>query len=238
MQDNISPENLYHQVLQERLLKESDLQLDVDILRYEKLETCSTEIAEKISKSKYDHLLFHLRVEPLFRDLKFFYRHKNKDNIVSSSITIALLGIRGLKLFHTMGNKINVVNTYSPANTSFLHKFLRGLNYTLGILSGNLRSTLSKYLLVVKKLEKLCYEKNITLIITSPASRPVSFFENFISGRIFQLILKKCEKETIMINGLGVIDKQGNYLFCNDGIRVNEAGHKRFADLIISKITG
>jgi hypothetical protein len=116
---------------------------------------------------------------------------------------------------------------------SYLHKVIRELNYSMSFLSGNIRYAFRFYLKVLLDLRKFCKDEGIRLIVTSPASRPVSFFENLISLRLFEFIRSQNSLDsTIFVNGLGVLDENGNNLFCEDKIRVNERGHERFAELI------
>ena len=107
----------------------------------------------------------------------------------------------------------------------------------MSFLSGNVRYAFGLYLKVLLDLRKFCKDEGIRLIVTSPASRPVSFFENLISDRLFEYIKsQKSLDNTIFVNGLGVKDENGNNLFCEDKIRVNERGHERFADLISRRL--
>lgn len=238
-QDNIPPQGLYHQILKEKVLKQQDIELELTLIRYEKLGNCVDLIKEESLKEKPDYILFHLRVEPIFRYIKFLYRYHNRKNIYKSTLNIAAFGIHNLKLHQRQDSTDIDKITYSSRKSSDLHKVLREFNYALGLLSGNVRYSFRLYLKVLLELRKFCNEEDIVLIVTSPASRPFSFFENLISYRLFKYITsQKSLHDIIFVNGLGLKDPNGVNLFCEDKIRVNERGHERFAELISRRLGG
>ncbi len=236
VQENIPFPRLYHQLLRERMFNENDVEADINIIRYEKLESCFDQISDAIKKNKTEILLFHLRIEPLFKFIKFYYENLNSKMTLTASLNISLLGIHNLILHRSTMKSENYGERLSQRKKSFLHSLLRETNYALGVISGNMRYIFRIYLKLVYDIYNLCRENNIQLIITSPASRPVSAFEDFISNRLFKYFEKTYSDGITIINALGKKDENGEFLFCEDKIRVNETGHKRFAKLIYNHI--
>lgn len=78
---------------------------------------------------------------------------------------------------------------------------------------------------------------NIDLIITGPVSRPRSHYENMISEQIDEFSRRQIRGVNEQyISFLGLENEQKEFLFCGDLIKVNEAGHRRIADLIICQM--
>ena len=228
-QDNISHQALYHQVLKEIAFHQQNIDLVINLIRYEKLENCVDIIKGETLKDTPDCILFHLRVEPIFRYIKLLYRYHNKDNIFKASLNIAVLGIHNLTLYQRPDEVNNDKITSPSREFSYLHEALRELNYAMSFLSGNVRYAFGLYLKVLLDLRKFCKDEGIRLIVTSPASRPVSLFENLISDRLFEYIKsQKSLDNTIFVNGLGVKDENGNNLFCEDKISPAAGVDKNF----------
>ena len=66
-QHNIEPPRLYHQLLKTKMKSEHSIELDIDIIRYERLTKCLEEVTSATKIRKPDLLLFHIRPEPILR---------------------------------------------------------------------------------------------------------------------------------------------------------------------------
>jgi hypothetical protein len=228
VQDNIPPQQLYHQVIKKILIEEYNIDLKINIIRYDKLNDASELILNSLKNVNPEYFLFHLRVEPLFRYIKFFYKYHNHSDKSVASINFSFLGIHNLRIRKKSERPGNFINLSSTSR-----HFLSEMNYALGFLLGNIRYAFRIYSTMLQKVIKYCLEHNINLIITGPVSRPVSFFENLISTKLFYYFNKIYKKDDIkIINCLGLVNNEGASLFCDDNIRVNEIGHLRFAKII------
>jgi hypothetical protein len=234
VQDNIPPERVYHQVIKKILLKEKNIDLRINIIRYDRLKDAAELILNSLNNTNPEYLLFHLRVEPLFRYIKFFYKYHNLSNKSVALINFSFFGIHNLKI------RVKSDRQENPANFSLnspARHFLSEMNYALGYLMGNLRYSFRIYSTILQEIIKYCQDRNINMIITGPVSRPVSFFENIISSKLFYYFKNIHVNDDIkIINCLGLLNNEGADLFCEDKIRVNETGHLRFAQIVCENV--
>lgn len=234
VQDNIPQQHLYHQVIKKILMEEYDIDLKINIIRYDRLKDAAELILNSLKNVNPEYLLFHLRVEPLFKYIKFFYKYHNLSNKSIASINFSFLGIHNLRIRIKSIRQGNLTNVSSKSPT---RHFLSEMNYALGFLTGNLRYSFRIYSTILHRIIKYCQDQNINLIITGPVSRPVSFSENFISSKLYYYFKNIHVNDDIkIINCLGLINNEGAGLFCEDKIRVNEMGHLRFAQIICENV--
>ena len=239
VQDNISPDKLYHQILRKQLLESNDINLEIRIIRYENIKKCFNKISEAVVIDKPDLILFHLRTEPILLPAKLFCKYHNREGNL-----IRRINLSAFNLSYTVKDKQKqvTISENKPAEKSVfqikIRSVLREFNYFGGYLIGNWPYILKGYLDLVNEIIQLIKNKDLTLIITGPVSRPFSYFENRLSERLHQYMNRYLDQyHQIYLNLLGLNDEQGNFLFCNDLKRVNETGHKRIFKIIYSVFT-
>ena len=234
-QHNIEPSGLYHHLLANKLQEYKNVEMKLQIIRYERLTRC----LEKINRSiefQLDIILFHVRPEPLLRITKFFYRYKDKSNNLIKKFNIAFLK----RVYaESQQYKINPVvdRNYRYPEESLLHRILIDCNYFLGMAIGNLRYGLKLYLNLVCSINQYCSEKNIDLLVVGPVSRPHTFVENKLAAVLDNAIKYSLLNLNIpYVSCIGERTNENEWLFGTEGIFVNELGHRRVSELIYQSL--
>ena len=238
VQDNIQREYLYHQLLKAKLASKHNINLEITIIRYEIVSKCFFSITEAVALKKPDILLLHTRIEPLLASLKFYHEYNNTSGQKVRKLNAFSLKLENREKPLRKGSSHLFKTTRKLFFTeNVMHKLFREMNFLLGKIAGNMKPALSSYSVLCDELKKFCKQNEIKLIITGPVSRPRSFFENYFSRKLHLLISPAESDENLyFINFLGEKDEQGESLFCEDQIRVNEKGHARIAELIYPSI--
>ncbi|MCU7517057.1 MAG: hypothetical protein HF307_11825 [Ignavibacteria bacterium] len=218
--------------MRQKILEECGIHLSIDILRYEDIKSCLELVKKKVAASKPDFLLFHMRAEPVLPKVKFYNVYTDSKGRLKRSIRIftkVVIRIAG-------GEKISK-RVVPEKSLGKFHNCLRELNYLLGILAFNFIKMKKDHLELIKEITGYCKAKDIEPIITGPVSRPRSYFENLISEKIYEFAGRHTGKtQEQCLNLLGLEDEKGEFLFCKDLIKVNEAGHKRIAEMIFEQM--
>ncbi len=90
---------------------------------------------------------------------------------------------------------------------------------------------------MLDSVENFCRSNNIRFIAAGPASRPHTKTEDYLTRKLHNYFENsKDGKKLKLINCLGKLSKDNESLFFENGIHVNEAGHKRIAEFIIKEI--
>lgn len=228
VQDNIKKEDLYHQIMRRNLLEQYGIHLSIDILRYEYFGNCLELIKNKTALRKPDLLLFHTRVEPVLPKVKLFNAYTSRLGRIKKSIRMF-----SKIILRTSEENRNWGTNTSVRGTGRFHNFLRELNYLSGILAFNSAALKKECVCLIREITEYCRSMDIELIITGPVSRPRSYYENMISERIDGFFRRQAKAENAKyISLLGLENEKKEFLFCEDLIKVNEAGHRRAAALI------
>lgn len=235
VQNNIPGENLYHTLLKEKIRNELSVKIEINILRYEKLNPAFIRIKEVMEHRNIDLIIFHIRIEQILRMIKFYLRYHDKNEIYHRGLNLAILGncIPERKEF----NLHHITKNRSPKTTKFSDNFLKNINYILGYLVFNPVFVFRIYKKLITSIVEFCNKNYIDIIFTGPVSRPVNYIENFTSVLLDiymkKLITKKHNKTYLKLLGT---NHNSQYLFCDDHIRVNEIGHQRIANILISAV--
>ena len=238
VQDNITPDKLYHQILKNQLQKLNDIDLEIRIVRYERIKKSFSQISEAVSIDKPDLILFHLRTEPMLLPARLFCKYHDRDGNLVKKINMSAFGL-GPAIKHIQKRETGVRH-HLVERSGFriiIHKMLRELNYFTGYILGNWSRILKDYLNLVNGIIQLSRNKNLTLIITGPVSRPFSYSENRLSEKLHKYMsryLRQCHQ--VYLSLLGLYDKESDFLFCDDLKRVNETGHKRISEIIYTAV--
>lgn len=234
VQDNIEPNLLYHQLLKNKLIESNNTNLDIKIIRDEYILRCFEKIKETIYIEEPDWILFHLRVEPILLSSKLYSKYHDKDGNLIKQINVAVFNWSFRKKKRITKKKIvdSALNRRSKINLRIRFLF-REANYFLGMVVGNWRYSFRDYLTVLIKIIELCKTYDKALIITGPVSRPNIYLENQLSKELHKYMSEYLlHHDQIYVNLLGTKDEQGNFLFCDDLIKVNEIGHQRIFEIL------
>lgn len=230
-QHNIEPSRLYHQLLKTKMNLDASVELELDIIRYERLTKCLEKVTSVTKIRKPHLLLFHIRPEPLLRISKLCYRYKNDKGNLKISINLAFLT---KILAEDLKYKIAPIDrTYEYPTESFAHHLLVDFNHLFGIIIGNFRYGLKRYLDLVLEINKYCKSNDIRFITIGPVSRPHTFLENKLASKLDRFIESAIKLYDIpYVKCIGVFSDEKRKLFSEEGIFVNEEGHDRVANLI------
>lgn len=238
VQDNIESNKLYHQILKNRLQESHNINLDIKIIRYESISSCLEKIKEAVNIELPDWLLFHLRAEPILLPSKLYSKYHDKDHSLIKRIKLTVLNFDYKKKGNANTKKIIDKELISKSTFNLkIQYFFRELNYFFGYLTGNWSDNMIKYFTLLTNIISICKTQGILLIITGPVSRPFSFFENQLSIKLNQYIVRRLSHHNmIYLNLLGTRNGQDNFLFCSDLKRVNEIGHERISNIILNTL--
>lgn len=233
VQDNISRESLYHQILKKRIEKSSARKVEINIVQYEKFYPTLKKIEYAINRQHPDVIIFHIRVEQILRMIKFYFKYHDKNENFRRGFNFALLNIsipekENFNLFHRSVNG-------DLHNKS--HRTIIFFNYLIGYLVLNQIHSFKIYKKLILQFTELANKESCKVIFTGPVSRPTSFWESYTSA-ILNYYMKKIisnKLEKPYLEFLGTHENQ-KFLFFDDNIRVNETGHNRIANLLFDAL--
>lgn len=240
-QHNIPFEKLYHQILKNCVEKKFETGLNIGIIRYERFTMCLDKIKNFSKENPADILLFHIRSEPFLRLCKLYYKYTDNNEKRRHSINIPFLNFLNPEKFDMLkfrNNQLSVNPTPEDyfKKKSVIHNFLVSLNYFSGLVTGNVSYALKNYLNLVNDVIAYCEEKEIKLIILGPVSRPHTISEEFLTLKLHRFMKNSIDTKKISyVSSLGKFSEENKSLFFNNGIHVNETGHRRIAELILSE---
>jgi hypothetical protein len=221
--------------LKEKIRNELSVKIEINILQYEKLNPAFIRFKEVVEHKNIDLIIFHIRIEQILRMIKFYLRYHDKNEIYHRGLNLVALGNciperKEFNLHHITENRI-------PKTTKFFNNFLKNINYILGYLVFNPVFAFRIYKNLITSIVEFCDNNSIDIIFTGPVSRPVNSIENFTSILLDlyskKLVTKKHNKTYLK---LLAANHNSQYLFCDDHIRVNEIGHQRIANILISAV--
>ncbi|HEX2788280.1 MAG TPA: SGNH/GDSL hydrolase family protein [Ignavibacteria bacterium] len=226
-------DELYHSMLKTRLQSELQQEVNIDLIRYERLSSCFNKIIISALEANPDILIFHLRAEPFIHLCKLYYKFES-ENKIEKRINLFIAGMSDadeteLKVVHKISNKPRQVNN------SLLN--LSNLNYIVGVALGNAYFSMKRYLNLIKKINEYCFQKNIRLIVAGAVPRPNNFFEDMLAKKFNAFVMKKLQKENItFVDFMSLFNEDTLSYYCGDLTHVNEKGHKIFADVLTNYI--
>ncbi|OGU34441.1 MAG: hypothetical protein A2068_05845 [Ignavibacteria bacterium GWB2_35_6b] len=237
-QSDIVWSNLYHQIIKQKLAKENNIDVEIIIVRYERLSKCFEKITTVCQQHEPDYFLFHLRAEPILRVSKLYYKYRDSNGRMNRSLNLLPLNINKPESHRHFINRDTISsNVLILKKENVTHYILREANYILGLLVGNLSNALNSYMGLIKEINEFCINKGIKLMIIGPVSRPHTLMEDFISIKLNNRFESCLQFSNVsFVKCLGVYTDDSQKLFSEGGILVNETGHKRIADLIYTEM--
>ncbi|MBS1494399.1 MAG: hypothetical protein JST55_12865 [Bacteroidetes bacterium] len=236
VQNNIPKEKLYHQIVKKELKEKYNVDLKINIIRYERFAMCFEKISDHCSKNPVDALLFHIRTEQYLRISKLFYSYCDSHGKLRRELNLPIFDRIPPEVHEKLLANMPKPSDYKERQ-KFLNKLKIHLNYLGGSIIGNKSYALKQYEDLFNKIVDFCKLENIKLIVAGPASRPHLNIENKLTEELGSYFEKKSEKRnTPFLNLSGVKNTKGDNLFFENGIHVSEAGHKRAAGLLSQKL--
>jgi len=231
VQHNILYEDIFLTKTKHNIETLLNLELQIDIIRYERLSNVIDKIREHNFTKKIDTLIFSIRPEPYLRIIKFYYKYINNKGKLKHSLNLPLFNVVNSEKYDILilGRRYDYRKKIK--NTKF-HKFLINSNYLIGKLLGNKFYALKKYVELIEKIEKYCNDNRINLILLGPNLRANTKFEPYFCKELDNK-MRKFYPKIQYINGLDN-NYRGEKLFHKNGIHVNELYHNMIAKRLVT----
>ena len=171
-QYGIKAEMLYHQLLSQKTKSLFGITLEISSIWYTTLFESTQKSIELITLEKPSLLIYHVRPDPFLRISKLIVRYYNINEVSKTKFN-----------FNADDSMIIDKENNERANIhrkkkSVFKSLLLHLNYILGYTFGVNHKGIFKEIKILNNLISYCEQKNITLFIVGPASRPRSRIEN------------------------------------------------------------
>ncbi len=238
VQARIGKEELYHQLIDTWIVSKSGIKLNKVIARYEHLYEFENVIMTLVQNNNLDVLLLHIRPDPYLRNSKFMIQYLDDSGKLKIHTNFPF---RIKEPVFEIVPVNTLQNIQQKRRKNYLRKALREINYFAGIIFGINNEALNKMMKIILLTRNLCEKNNIKLILGGPPSRPRSQFENYLCRKLDRKI--KRQNASILspikyISCIGEYSKDGEYLFFEDGVHLNPAGHKIIAEKLFKEILG
>lgn len=224
-QYGIEPVDLYHQVLSRKIECELERQIEISSAWYTTLAASYSNSVKMIEASTPDLVFYHVRPDPYLRVSKLLLKYTDVTSQAFSKINL------NADDSMIVDEDNNVERSVLRRKLKTVHILFRNLNYISGLIFGSNRAAIKKEEEVIQNMIRYTDGKKIPLLIMGPASRPRSFIENRLLFKLEKKLHSKF-KDKKYISCFGILDKNGEALFMNDGVHVNKNGHFRFSELI------
>ncbi len=228
-QHGILQEQLYHQILSAEVMQCAGVRLSISSAWYTKLHN-GTDVCEKlIEEARPEILLYHVRPDPYLRASKLMMSYRTQSGIKKRRLNFDANDCMAFDRDDNMAEQ-SVRKEKGKVRAYFRH-----LNYVLGLLAGSNKNAVKKQAATIESVLALAHKNNIRVFIVGPASRPRSRVEEFLLNRLENTLRTRFQGGQY-ITCIGSNGATGEPLFFDDGIHVNPAGHRRFAELIFKQL--
>ncbi len=236
IQQNILFEDLFHQKFKRKIEKAFNVEFNINIIRYERFNTCLDKIRNYAKSNPIDILVFHVRPEPYLRLVKFYYKYLDDKGKLKRSLNIPFLRILNPEKYDLL-----VVERRFGFSTnrkeSSIHKILVDFNYRVGKLIGNQKYTLRNYFELAANIVKYCKNSNIHPIILGIASRNNTSYAPLLCKELNSYFKKRFEDQNISyIEGLNQHSENNDVYFHSDGIYATEQYHELIAEKLFTEL--
>jgi len=236
VQHNIVFEDLFHQKLKRTIEDSFNVNFNVNIIRYERINTCLSKIITYHQTNPVDILVLHIRPEPFLRLVKFFYKYLNNDGKLKYSLNIPLLKLINPEKYDMLilGRRFNY--PFKPDNST-IHKINVDLNYKTGKILGNIKYAIDKYYKLILDVVNYCQDQNIKLVMLGPALRTNTSYEPILCRRLNDTLKNKLKNKAItFVDGLDECSGNHEQLFQDNGIHATEHYHQLIAERLYNKL--
>lgn len=236
VQGNLAFENLFHQLLKQKIENIREVKFNVNIIRHERFRNCINKIASYKENKPIDILVFSIRPEPFLRLVKLYYKFLDNSNGRKNwSLNLPTLNRVNPEKY----DLLSLDTRFNPPevnDSSIIRKILINLNYISGSLLGNDNYSLKKYLELVNEVIEFSKGNNIKLLIVGPPIRTNTMIESLLSKKLDKFMRKSLTvTQDNFVSGSDLI-KNGERLFKENGIYANEKYHELIAEKMLEKI--
>jgi hypothetical protein len=236
VQGSILFEKLFHQQVKNRMENEHAVNFNISIIRYERFTGCLEKLKAATRSQRMDAVVFCIRPEPVLRLTKISYRFADKNGRIKRKFNLP----SSKYPFPEKHDLLSRLTTFIPSTQRKIpgSGLWSNLNYFAGILIGNNKVAMQRYLILVNEVADFCKKNSIPLFVMGPALRTNRFMEKVISQRLETFMKMQIPVDYVhYIRGSDQI-KDGKKLFDPNGIHANEYYHKLIAGRIYSKLEG
>ncbi len=234
VQNDILFEDLFHQRLKRKIESAYNIELNINIIRYERFNSCLKKIINYKKTAQIDFLIFHVRPEPFLRVVKFLYKYLNKRGKRRYSLNIPSLKIWNTEKFNILKFEKSIV--FKPDNNQTkLHRILVNFNYKAGKIFGNLKYSLNKYFELTSNIVGFCDANDIIPIVLGIGNRNNSSYEPFLCKKLDEFFKHRLKDQNISyVELLNIKSKNINEYFRDNGIYASEKYHEVIAEKLFS----
>lgn len=226
-QYGIAPQDLYHQVLAQKIRSSLKLELDVHSVWYTTLAESAAKTKKLLDEAGPQLLIYHVRPDPFLRASKLLVKYTDSEGARRSMLNFAAND-------SCIVDRDDYDQRQRPKRPK-LKSFFRSLNYLGGFMLGTYKKASERELRIIQEVEILCQEKKIPLLVVGPASRPTSLTENAWLSRLEKRMSGQL-RHLHYISCFGTHNEKGATLFMEDNVHLNRDGHHRIARLISDKL--
>jgi len=196
VQHNILFEDLFHQRLKRKIENKYKVELNVNIIRYERFNKCLDKVKKHHRSNPIDILVFHVRPEPYLRLVKFYYKYLDKNGNLKKSLNLPFLKVINPEKYDILvfERKFSFITTQEE--TKF-HKILVDFNYKIGEMFGNKKFALDKYFQLTSDIVKYCQSSNIIPIVLGIASRTNTAYAPILCNDLNKYFKEKFKDQNI-----------------------------------------
>ncbi len=236
VQHNILFEDLFHQRLKRKLENKYNIELNVNIIRYERFNKCLDKIKKYHKLNPIDILVFHVRPEPYLRLVKFYYKYLDNNGGLKKSLNIPFLKILNPEKYDILIFERRFHSISKEKETEF-HKALVDLNYRIGELFGNKKFALDRYFNLTSDIVEYCINSNITPIIIGIASRTNTAYAPVLCNDLNNHFKEKfANRDIAYIEGFDNNNKNNAKFFQSNGIHASEEYHEFIAGKLFAEV--
>jgi citrate lyase beta subunit len=225
VQENINPDELYHQILMKKVNEKCNVDMRVTTERYDILSSALELIKKSDSVNKFDCIIFHVRPDPYLLNTKLYAKYIGKNNTRERKLNF--------QIFKFSEPPLMPVNRgFGAAKRNLFKKILRNMNYACGIMAGNAHVTAGAYIKVINDIADYCENNSVDLIVAGPPARPRMRIEMKLLKNLGKKLKKSFAGILTYTDLFFYISKKGESLFFDDNVHYNKSGHELFADII------
>jgi lysophospholipase L1-like esterase len=240
------------------LVKKHDTQLDVRVMQYERYNTSFERFVKYYEEHNPELVFFQLRYYHFLRlvcllsyyiddnynvrkdfNLPFFRPFSNEIYDPFLIYTIRPPAAENVKTEEKKNfayQKLN--NIYSFLREKKIIRSLKNsLNTCLGFIIGNYLFAIKEYTKMLKEIIKFSEQKKLPLIFLSPMPKP-SPYPHYLVSKMLNTSMKKFigSKGYDYVDLFSKYSDNGEYLFLDDDLHLNDSAHKFIASKLYSAV--
>jgi len=229
-------EDLFHQKLKRKIEGEYEINFNINIIRYERFDTCLKKIKTYNESFPIDILVFHIRPEPFLRLVKFYYKYLNINGELEKSLNFASFKMSKAEKNNILNFEKGIIyNSYKEE--TWFRKLLIDLNYIIGRYFGNLKYAINRYYELTFEISKYCKQANIKIIVLGIGYRNNTPYAKILCNRLNNYLQNNfANQDVLYIENLSLVSRNTDQYFQNDGIHASDKYHELIAEVLFNNL--